>query len=105
MVPLAAALLLVLPPALPSVRELRRLCFLLAASTSLPTFVQPRAVALFMPNSFEWMVDVSAFEPQAGVAQSRGVPSVTTAGECLIIVKDILASVIAGRSSMVSTWG
>jgi len=47
-----------------------------AASTG-PLLVRPRAEALLDPISFLRMMEVSASEPQAGDAQSRGVPSVT----------------------------
>lgn len=45
------------------------------ASTG-PAFVRPRAEAL-PPASLARMIEVSASEPQAGEAQSRGVPSAT----------------------------
>jgi hypothetical protein len=50
---------------------------ILAASTGPPPLVRPRAVALLVPSSLSRMIEVSASAPQAGVAQSRGVPSAT----------------------------
>jgi hypothetical protein len=50
---------------------------ILEASTGPPPLVRPRAVALLVPISFDRMMEVSASAPQAGVAQSRGVPSAT----------------------------
>lgn len=49
---------------------------IVAASTG-PVAVRPRADALEVPISFSRMMEVSASAPQAGVAQSRGVPSAT----------------------------
>lgn len=48
-----------------------------AASTGPPPFVRPRAEALLLPNSRWRIMEVSASAPQPGVAQSRGVPSIT----------------------------
>jgi hypothetical protein len=59
-------------PAEPMKRET-----ILAASTGPPPLVRPRAVALLVPISLDRMMEVSASAPQAGVAQSRGVPSAT----------------------------
>lgn len=63
-----AAVLLAFPP---MKRET-----ILAASTG-PVAVRPRADALDVPTSLSRMIEVSASAPQAGVAQSRGVPSAT----------------------------
>jgi hypothetical protein len=49
----------------------------LAASTGPPPSVRPRAEALLVPSSFWRIIEVSASAPQPGVAQSRGVPSMT----------------------------
>lgn len=53
----------------------------LAASTGPPPSVRPRAEALLVPSSFSRMMEVSASAPQRGVAQSRGVPSMTGSGK------------------------
>jgi hypothetical protein len=67
-----AALVSVLLASPPMKRET-----ILAASTGPPPFVRPRAVALLVPISLDRMMEVSASDPQAGLAQSRGVPSAT----------------------------
>ena len=64
-----ASVLLPLPP-------MKRVT-ILAASTGPPPLVRPIAVALDVPISLARMMEVSASAPQAGVAQSRGVPSAT----------------------------
>lgn len=48
-----------------------------AASTGPPPLVRPKAEALLPPNSLWRIIEVSASAPQPGVAQSRGVPSMT----------------------------
>jgi hypothetical protein len=50
---------------------------MVAALTGPEPTVRPRALALSVPSSFLRMMEVSASAPQAGVAQSRGVPSAT----------------------------
>jgi len=50
---------------------------ILEASTGPPPWVRPRAEALEVPISLSRMMEVSASEPHAGEAQSRGVPSAT----------------------------
>lgn len=47
------------------------------ASTGPEPTVRPKAEAFEVPSSAERMMEVSASEPQAGEAQSRGVPSAT----------------------------
>ena len=68
-----AALAEVVLPAAPSMKAE----IMVAASTGPPPSVRPRAVALSVPSSFLRMMEVSASAPHAGVAQSRGVPSMT----------------------------
>ena len=68
-----AALAEVVLPAGPSIKA----ATMVAASTGPAPTVRPRALALLVPSSFLRMMEVSASAPQAGVAQSRGVPSAT----------------------------
>ena len=68
-----AALAEVVLPAAPSMK----IAIMVAASTGPPPSVRPRAEALSVPSSFLRMMEVSASAPQAGVAQPRGVPSMT----------------------------
>ena len=60
-------------PAPPSMKA----AIMVAASTGPPPSVRPRALALSVPSSSLRMMEVSASAPHAGVAQPRGVPSMT----------------------------
>jgi hypothetical protein len=58
-----------------------------AAASTGPVEVRPKAEAFLVPSSRARMMEVSASEPQRGLAQSRGVPSATV--ELKVVIRDM----------------